>query len=251
MKTNSAETKQPTSGLLQERATSVSFPAQARAAFEAMVTNASFPCLGAKAALNAGSYQLLTYEELASSTSSTKLHNDLIAFTRSAIVRTSEYATFVAVFQRPAPAGEQIFERLLWSQLQQLYEIDRQQAEWDPDVSSDPGDPHFSFSIDGHAYYVIGLHEHSSRIARRFPWPALIFNPHAQFEKLRNDGKWNRMQGTIRERDVVLQGSVNPMLSDFGDKSEARQYSGRQVEPGWRPDFGAPLAKSGGCPFAH
>ena len=95
--------------------------------------------------------------------------------------------------------------------------------------SSDPADPHFSFSFGGQALYVIGMHAKSSREARRFRWPALVFNPHEQFERLRADGKWKHMQETIRHRDLVLQGTINPMLSDFGEHSEARQYSGRIV----------------------
>jgi len=92
------------------------------------------------------------------------------------------------------------------------------------------------------------MHANSSRDARRFPWPALIFNPHEQFERLRADGKWKRMQETIRKRDETLQGSINPMLTDFGVRSEARQYSGRQVDETWRAPFEAEKPK---CPFAH
>ena len=91
-------------------------------------------------------------------------------------------------------------------------------------------------------------------MARRFPWPTLVFNPHEQFEKLRTDGKWKRMQQTIRERDVALEGSVNPMLNDFGESSEARQYSGRAVPEGWHPPVVRPEGDangSGRCPFAH
>jgi FPC/CPF motif-containing protein YcgG len=53
---------------------------------------------------------------------------------------------------------------------------------------------------------------------------------------------------TIRARDVALQGSMNPMLSDFGEQSEARPYSGRAVPQDWIPDFPDPQKK---CPFAH
>jgi FPC/CPF motif-containing protein YcgG len=76
-----------------------------------------------------------------------------------------------------------------------------------------------------------------------------VFNPHEQFERLRADGKWKHMQETIRERDVQLQGTINPMLSDFGERSEARQYSGRAVDEDWRAPF--PTVSSGKCPFAH
>jgi FPC/CPF motif-containing protein YcgG len=56
------------------------------------------------------------------------------------------------------------------------------------------------------------------------------------------------MQETIRARDLELQGSINPMLSDFGVDSEARQYSGRAVEENWQAPF---KAVEGKCPFAH
>ena len=53
------------------------------------------------------------------------------------------------------------------------------------------------------------------------------------------------MQHAIRERETVLQGNVNPMLSEFGEESEARQYSGREVSDEWA----APFPHAGKCPF--
>jgi FPC/CPF motif-containing protein YcgG len=163
-------------------------------------------------------------------------------------VPSSEYATFVAIFQRPQRLDEMEFENLLWQQLRALHQHDATHFDWDPNVGSDPADPHFSFSFGGQALYVIGMHANSSRQARRFPWPALVFNPHEQFERLRAGGKWKRMQETIRSRDLELQGTINPMLSDFGVQSEARQYSGRAVEDNWQAPFPKVASK---CPFAH
>lgn len=222
------------------------FHAEARTAFEALVLERDFPCVGARAAFNAGSYVLDVYEELAGEAATEKLSRELASFTDSEL-RHHEYATFVAVFAAPAMRDEIEFEQLLWRQLALLNRADAEP--WDASVHSDPHDPQFSFSFSGQALYVIGMHPESSRLARRFPWPALIFNPHVQFERLRSEGKWKRMQQTIRERDVALQGSMNPMLSDFGQSSEARQYSGRAVEEDWQPPFKA--APSGKCPFHH
>ncbi len=59
--------------------------------------------------------------------------------------------------------------------------------------------------------------------------PALIFNPHQQFERLRADGRYYQMQSIIREREIARHGSINPMLSDFGSGREAARYSGRHV----------------------
>ena len=224
--------------------------------FAAFVADPEFPCLGAKAALNAGSDVISIYDSLASARSSSRLARELKDFLHCELRRTSNYATFVAIFRQPQSVHEEEFEQLLWSQLQQLHEIDSARYAWDKSVAADPSDPHFSFSFASQALYVVGLHGGSSRQARRFPWPTLVFNPHEQFEQLRHDGKWRRMQATIRSRDLALQGSVNPMLSDFGERSEARQYSGRRVDETWRPPFrvsAGPDRESGEarCPFHH
>jgi hypothetical protein len=223
------------------------------ALFADFVARAGFPCLGAKAAFNSGSYQLRSYPRLADSFSSEHLAIHLEEFQYSELRQTNDYATFIAVFHEPRNLTEEEFERLLWSQLQQLHEIDARRHEWDPLVSSDPADPHFSFSFAGAALYVIGLHPNSSRISRQFSYPTLVFNPHEQFNRLREEGRWRKMQEAIRRRDTVLQGNINPMLSDFGTTSEARQYSGRPVTEDWRAPFQKTSGPSDGarCPFMH
>ena len=45
------------------------------------------------------------------------------------------------------------------------------------------------------------------------------------------------MREKIMVRDEALAGSRNPMLARHGDPSEARQYSGREVDAGWRSPF--------------
>jgi uncharacterized protein len=221
------------------------FAAQAEQAFRQLISDPHFPCLGAKAAFNSNSQTMRVFGELGTVESTKELAAALPDFTKS----PGDYASFIAIFQGPRETTETEFEELLWRQLRLLHEHDAPAANWAPNVASDPADPHFSFSFAGQALYVIGMHANSSRQARRFPWPVLIFNPHEQFERLRSDGKWKHMQETIRQRDLHLQGSINPMLSDFGEQSEARQYSGRAVEEHWRAPFKA--ASSGKCPFAH
>jgi FPC/CPF motif-containing protein YcgG len=54
------------------------------------------------------------------------------------------------------------------------------------------------------------------------------------------------MRETIRARDMKLQGTLNPNLSDFGKQSEARQYSGRAVEQNWKCPFHAMLKDKSG-----
>lgn len=230
----------------------IDFRLQVEQAFSELVESAVFPCLGAKAAFNSSSQTIEVYDPIGSEAATRALRHDLYRFTRSAIRHDSEYATFIAVFRGPADLSEEAFEADFWHQLQELHNADTNSFSWDPTVSSEVDDPQFSFSFAGQALYVIGMHPNSSRQARRFRWPTMVFNPHEQFERLRAEGKWRRMQETIRARDVHLQGSVNPMLSDFGEVSEARQYSGRAVDKGWRAPFQprkAPVA--GKCPFGH
>jgi uncharacterized protein len=215
--------------------------------FRALVMRPEFSCLGAKAAFHDEAYGFGIYKELGSAKSTAGLCFDLFNFLQQQDTLRHQYATFVAVFRKPLGLNETQFERQLWKQLQKLHRADASWFNWDPDVSSDPEDPYFSFSFAGQAFYIVGMHGNSSRLARRFPWPALVFNPHEQFEQLRADGKWKRMQQTIRSREFALQGSVNPMLTEFGEESEARQYSGRAVPDDWR----VPLRRSDKCPFAH
>ena len=222
--------------------------------FLTFVRNSGFPCLAAKAALNARSFCLRVYSELASPASSEILAKDLERFVSCEMTRSGPFATFVAIFEGPLGILEEEFERLLWSQLQLLSKIDLAKNSWDPRVSSDPSDPLFSFSFGGRAVYVVGLHDNSSRFSRRFRWPALVFNPHEQFQRLRANGQWTRLRHAIRERDIALQGNTNPMLSDFGDQSEAVQYSGRVTGPGWSPPAQLTevlLKTPSRCPFAH
>src|SRR5262249_16721798 len=129
--------------------------------------------------------------------------------------------------------SEQHFEELMWHHLQAMHSCDAQFFSWDRRVDADPENPRFSFSIGGRGMFVIGMHPKASRLARRRPLPTLVFNLHEQFDRLRRRGKFETMQQTIRARDKTVQGSVNPMLTKFGEESEARQYAGRSVAENW------------------
>jgi FPC/CPF motif-containing protein YcgG len=205
--------------------------------FRAHILDPEFPCLGGKAAINGNTYRFGLYAEMNTPATTAGLAHDLWEYARERPTFETEYATFVAGFVAPVVGDECEWEKLLWSQLQSLHDLDRAHHSWDSTVSSDPEDPGFSFSFAGTAFFVIGLHPASSRRARRFAWPTLVFNAHVQFERLREQNRFRRLRETIRARDYKLQGSLNPNLSDFGEVSEARQYSGRAVEEGWRCPF--------------
>ena len=221
------------------------FAAHARSEFRKLVMRPEFSCLGAKAAFNDHGYGFAAYESMGTGKTAARLGRDLNRFVRSETMTTKEYSSFIAVFRRPLEITECEFENLLWLELRQLHAVDH--SDWDPTVSSDPRDPHFSFSFGGQAFYVVGMHARSSRAARRFTWPTLVFNPHLQFERLRTEGRWKRMQQSIRARELALQGNINPMLSEFGEQTEARQYSGRSVSENWD----VPFPSESKCPFGH
>ena len=127
------------------------------------------------------------------------------------------------------------FESALWNFLQKLHNYD--DAPWDQTVNPDPNDPNFSLSLKGKAFYIIGMHPGSARLARRTPYFTIVFNLHGQFEKLRDMGIYQRVKKRIRQRDMELQGSINPVLADYGSDSETKQYSGRVVEQEWKCPF--------------
>jgi FPC/CPF motif-containing protein YcgG len=205
--------------------------------FQAFVADDSFPCLAGKGTVRRGNYTLGVYGALGSLRAAYPLAAELREFLAQTPADGAGLRAFVAVFPERVPVDEITFERRLWRQLQRLHERDDRDAQWDPAVSADPESAQFSFSFASRALFVVGLHPLSSRLSRRFRWPALVFNPRAQFERLRTEGKFERLRTIVRERDIALQGTPNPNLADFGEQSEARQYSGRATEPDWRCPF--------------
>jgi FPC/CPF motif-containing protein YcgG len=202
-----------------------------------LVEHPSFPCVGAKAAFHQRHAQVRLYDQLGSTATADLLAADLGEFVRT-VGPDQQFVSFVAMFRGPAIADERHFERLLWRQLA-LVAV-RDTTPWSRDVSADPAQDHFGFSFGGSALFVVGLHPKASRDARRAGSPVLVLNPHRQFERLRDENRFTRMRDLIRRRDEQLQGTINPMVTDFGRSSEARQYSGRRVEPDWQPpeEFG-------------
>ncbi|UJH89902.1 YqcI/YcgG family protein [Antarcticibacterium sp. 1MA-6-2] len=203
--------------------------------FKNFILEKNHPCVMAQTVFTMDKVDFHVYENFGSKNTSAKILRDIKTYLSRYDFESNDFLTFFAVFKDRKKYTEEQFEELLWKQLQFLHELDEQP--WDPAVSSDPANKDFSFSINGKAFYMVGLHPNSSRMARQSPYPALAFNLHWQFERLREMGTYQTVRDKIRERDTELQGSTNPMLEDFGASSEAKQYSGRKVGEEWKCPF--------------
>ncbi len=45
---------------------------------------------------------------------------------------------------------------------------------------------------------------------------------------MRETGKYDTMKKSVRKKDILLSGNINPMLRDHGTISEVWQYSGKE-----------------------
>ena len=204
-----------------------------------MIAASDFPCVGAKAALATGNLKVSACHRLDSNWDDLRIHGELVEWAQAYEADTAGLRSLVFAFDGPYDLSEAAFEEAMWARIQSFADKDAWMGQaYDQRVSSDPTDPHFSLSFGGRAFFVVGLHPNASRPARRFPQPALVFNLHDQFERLRAEGRFERMRSRILERDIAFAGDINPMLARHGEGSAAAQFSGRIVGEDWQ------------CPFA-
>ena len=218
-------------------------PGALASALRSHIAQDGFPCLGAKSALATGRLKVLPARSIESGWNDIEIHEALLRWSEDYMSDPTGLRSLAVVFSGPDDLDEAQFEQAMWERLNSLAAKDDWRGkDYDPAVSSDPADPHFSLSFGGQAYFVVGMHPHASRAARRMPHPTLVFNLHDQFEALRASQKYERMREAILKRDEALDGTINPMLSRHGTISEARQYSGRVVGEGWTCPFSDPRA---------
>lgn len=202
--------------------------------FADFIRESDFPCVGAKSALAKGQIRFVVGRDMRSAWDDLRIYPNLLDLAWSYSREPTLFHSLVVLFEQDSDFDEADFEACLWNRLSSLTDKDDWHGQTpDPRVSADPDDPHFSLSFGGEAFFVVGLHPHASRPARRFERPALVFNLHDQFEQLRASGVYDKMRSTIIARDVALAGHPNPMLAQHGTQSEARQYSGRAVGEDW------------------
>lgn len=208
--------------------------------FREFVRSTSFPCVGAKSALAKGQMRIVVARDIRSGWDDLRIYPGLLDLAKSYAEDAVLFQTFIVVFEQDWALSETSFEAHMWDRIQSLSDKDEMFAQdADQRVSGDPGDPHFSLSFGGQAFFVVGLHPGASRPARRFERPAMVFNLHDQFVRLREEGRYEKLRASILDRDEALAGTMNPMLARHGELSEARQYSGREVGNDWECPFNA------------
>jgi FPC/CPF motif-containing protein YcgG len=208
-------------------------------AFKAFLRRKSYPCVGAKSALTRGSLEWLCAGDIRHVSDDQPIAARVQLFASKAHA-DAVFVSLAVLFPNSPLLSETQFEKVLWQRLRAIHRIDRMQHDWDSSVSKDPASWNFSMSVGGKGFFVIGMHPGASRVARRFQCPVLVFNLHSQFEQLRADGRYDKLRSTIVARDIAFSGSSNPMLATYGQRSEARQYSGRMVSDDWVCPFASP-----------
>ena len=198
-----------------------------------------FPCVGAKVALAKERVKCFVADDMSRADEDEEVLSFIYDFVDNYRSSGEAFNSAAIIYASPQSASESEFEDMLWLRLNSLVALDRINYTHDRRVDSDPSSVTFSFSLKEEAFFLIALHPASSRGARKFTYPAIVFNPHEEFEKLKSDGRYESMKKVVRRRDEKFSGSVNPMLTDFGEAPEVFQYSGKQYDSTWK------------CPLHH
>ncbi|TGG80530.1 YqcI/YcgG family protein [Streptomyces albus] len=224
--------------------------ADARREVEEFILGDRFSCLAGRSAWRRGGITHRHYDRLGDADSARLLAWDLAEFVASADWSARTFTSFIATFEQPRGVDELRFEELLWQHLQLLHDHDAESHPWAEGRSADPQSEDFAYSVAGHAFFVIGLHETHRRWGRRPPFPMLAFNSHEQFARIKAAGMWDRLAEKIRKQDIKLQGDINPNLYEYEKLSEARRYSGRPKPADWQCPFAARASAAAGADAA-
>lgn len=193
-----------------------------------------FPCVAAREAVARQQVKCFVADNIACPKDDMEILKFLYSFVDEVRSEAGFFYSAAIIFKDAGFYPEELFDKFLWKRLQSLADLDALNFGYDARVDNDPSSAKFSFSLKEEAFYVIGLHANSSRPSRRFKYPVLVFNPHAQFEELRKTTSYQKMQNIVRKRDIAYSGSINPMLKNFGESSEVYQYSGKEYDKEWQ-----------------
>lgn len=205
--------------------------------YKEFIGKKAFPCIAARAALASQQIQCMVADTMACPKDDKAILQFLYHFIDSYRTAATNFHSAAIIFKSPKNTAEEEFDSLLWQRLQAISDLDAENYDYDRRVDADPASGRFGFSLKQEAFFIIGLHPGSKRPPRQFSYPTLAFNPHQEFEKLRASHHYESMKRVVRKRDLAYSGSINPMLTDFGEASDAVQYSGKFYSRDWQCPF--------------
>lgn len=151
------------------------------------IANSSYRKVGAKKAfknsIGKENFVIKFYENLGGIHQRVDLRQDLIKFVDDYLQTRSLFKTFWAIFKDRERMDEDLFERRLWDELSSLTSEQTWERDRDPRFHPNHEGKEFYISLGGKALSVVGLHPHSHRPSRRFPWPTLVFNVYEQLHQ--------------------------------------------------------------------
>src|SRR5687767_12904671 len=161
-----------------------------RASLMNFINSQSYPCIAARSAAKNQNISIYEASHLACPFDDKLILQFLYDFVDNYRNNQDLFTSAAIVFRGPETISENEFENLFWSRLQALHNLDRRPYNYDQRVDSDPSSGNFSFSLKEEAFFIIGLYPGSLRPARNFSYPAIVFNPHQQFERLRQEKRF-------------------------------------------------------------
>lgn len=212
-------------------------PTDFHADLSRLVGQKFYPCVAAVQSLAKRDYTVVEASAFGSGRERETIRRAILDFIAGWSKTRSTTFTLWITYPEDVVNGEDEFEERMWAELSSLTSIEEREKDWSPKWSQNPEDRRFTLCIGGHAFFVVGLHPHSSREGRKFPYPALIFNVYDQFEDLMEQNAYAPMVQKNRERDLRFSGSVNPMAEQHGDDWETIQFSGKTNPEAWRCPF--------------
>jgi FPC/CPF motif-containing protein YcgG len=196
-----------------------------------------YPCVAAVQSRAKNDFVVETCEGFGTGKSRGQIRSAVLNFLEAWKRTRSTTLSLWIAYPNDKTNSEVAFEKAMWDELSSLTSVEERESDWASGWSQNPNDRNFTLCIGGHAFFVVGLHEQSSRKGRRFPYPALIFNVYDQFRDLQAQGAYDPMVAKNRQRDVRFNGDVNPMSETWGDTWETIQFSGRKNSSEWKCPF--------------
>ncbi len=96
--------------------------------------------------------------DVASDRDDGRIYPALLAFIAHYRSRPELFQSFAVVFENTGRLSEEAFEAALWARMQSLSDRDSGLGHThDPRVAADPDDPHFSMSLGGEGFFIVGL----------------------------------------------------------------------------------------------